>query len=139
MKFAFAAALASLVLTAAVPAVASEGVPRPLSRQLLNETWTVIELNGKRGESDPATITFDGELASGQTQCQVGWTAQYTISLPKVSLFDVQAPAYSCDAAKQTTEFLMTLEQVARVRNGRDGLEFYDAKGKRVMLLTAGG
>ena len=135
MKWALAAVLASL--TVATTASAQTAVP--LTRELLNDHWVVIELNGKQPTSDPATISFANELAEGTTQCRHTWTARYQITLPGVAIHDVQAPAYNCPSAAEVTEFLITLESVKRAKTSPDGLELLDARGKRLMLLNSGG
>ena len=145
MKLPFAGALAAVALSSvAIPSAAwADGVPTPLSKELMAETWTVIEVNGKPHQSDPASLTLQGGQASGNTQCGGNWTAQYTLNLPRVALSNVQsdAPAPACGAVEktETAAFLKTLVQVKRMRNTANGLYFFDAKGKRVMVLTAGG
>lgn len=142
MRFVLSGVLAAVALTSLAPSTAfADGVPTPLSRELLSEPWTVIEVNGKMHQSDPALLTFKGDRASGETQCGGSWTAQYTLNLPKVTLFDVQssAPVSDCESAGEATQFLKALENVKRMRNTSKGLYFFDAKGKRIMVLIAGG
>ena len=46
MKFVLSGVLAAVALTSLAPSTAfADGVPTPLSRELLSEPWTVIEVN----------------------------------------------------------------------------------------------
>lgn len=128
---------AAMFLATTTTAAAQQAVE--LTRELLNETWAVIEVKGNAAEGDVATISFAEELAQGSTPCVVPWTAQYKINLPAVQIWDVQAPAYNCPAARRTSEFLLILEDVRSARTSSEGLELIGPDGKRLMLLTAGG
>ena len=128
---------AALFVATTTPAAAQQAVE--LTRELLNETWAVIDVKGKAPEGDVTTISFAEELAQGSTSCAVAWTARYKINLPAVEIWDVQAPAYDCPSAARTTEFLLLLEDVRSARTSSEGLELIGSDGKRLMLLTAGG
>ncbi|UNU43418.1 META domain-containing protein [Sphingopyxis sp. YF1] len=138
----FAAATASALLALSAPATAQTAVP--LSRDLFDLSWVVIDFAGQTdavGTMGAPTLTInDGRSADGQTPCATGWSGTVTMNLPALTISDVEAYYDDkCPLVRETIAFLDGLELVRSARTTDEGLELVSQDGTRLFLLSAGG
>ena len=124
-----------------LPVQASAQTAAPLTPSLLQWTWWVTEFPGKHDDSPAPTFFIDAEqqFVTGKTACDTDWSARVAIKFPKISISDVQAPAYECEHAKEVSRFLTIVEEAERFRTSPDGLEILGKDGQRLMLMVSGG
>lgn len=127
----------------ALPVNAQTAVP--LTNELFDLSWVVVEYEGKGDSHGGGPATFfvadrkDGDV-TGDTDCGTEWTAKMKIKLPLVSFSNVDAfISDECPAFRNTIAIMTALEKVRSAKTSGEGLEFLGADGKRLMLLVAGG
>jgi hypothetical protein len=137
-----APALMVLAAASAGPAAAQQAVP--LTEELFDYSWIVVDFPGRTdqvGVDGPVTFTRDGSSkVIGRTPCGDGWNGKMVVNLPAISISDVESfYTNDCPLMRETVSFLDNMELVRKARTGPDGLELLSADGKRLFLLVAGG
>lgn len=136
-KLAFAACLA---LMPALPLTAQEAVP--LTYELLEMTWAVTEYEGRvfAGQG-PAMVSFAEGKVSGVLPCGGSFTGRVSGDLPVVAVQDLQGspPPAACDQPGEDAKFLDVLGRVVRLDTTPEGLGYFDAADRRLMLGVLGG
>lgn len=134
-------AAAALSLLTALPLAAQQAVP--LTRDLFDLTWFVTEYEGMGAEPGTLpTLSFTEDMVSGTLNCEGTWNAEASLaSLPDYVITNPWAAPdrASCDATAEEAVFLKAAGQVVRVDTTPDGLGFFAADGRRVLLAVAGG
>ena len=138
----FAAATASALLALSAPAKAQDAVP--MTRDLFDLSWVVVDFAGRTGAVGTMTVPTltinDGRSADGQTPCATGWSGTVTMNLPALTISDVEAYYDDkCPLVRETIAFLDGLERVRSARTTAEGLELVSQDGIRLFLLNAGG
>lgn len=132
----------ALMVIGAAPAAAQQAVP--LTEQLLDYSWTVVDFPGRTeqvGVDGPVTLERDGSnRVIGRTPCGEGWNGKLAVNLPAISISDVESfYTNDCPLMRETVSFLDNMELVRKARTSPEGLELLSADGKRLFLLVAGG
>lgn len=137
------AALLTLASILPFSAVAQQAVP--LSDELFDYAWVVIDYEGQSDAPVIAPTTFyvfdrgDGDLG-GQSPCDVDWNAKIEIDLPAVRITDVHGfNSDECPAFRDVNAFFAALEQVTQAQTSPEGLELLAEDGRRLLLMVAGG
>jgi len=136
----------SVLALSFAPAMASAQEAVPLTLDLFELPWWIVELDGAHEDQpgEPATLIITDLKAGtvvGDSPCGDAWTAKVKIDLPKVSFSNVQGEydQASCPGYKNTIAMLDALKKVTHASTSPDGLEFRGADNRRLMLLVAGG
>ncbi|RRH76209.1 META domain-containing protein [Falsigemmobacter faecalis] len=138
MKYIAATALSLLT---ALPLAAQQAVP--LSRDLFELTWFVTEYEGISAEPGSLpTLRFSDEMISGTLHCEGEWNA--AASLATLPDYQISSPwaapdRATCAEAAQEEVFLKAIAGVVRVDTTPEGLGFFAADGRRLVLAVAGG
>lgn len=132
----------ALMVMGAAPAAAQQAVP--LTEQLLDYSWTVVDFPGRTeqvGVDGPVTFERDGSnRVIGRTPCGEGWNGKLVVNLPAIRISDVESfYTNDCPLMRETVSFLDNMELVRKARTSPEGLELLSADGKRLFLLVAGG